>query len=513
MKSFIHCLLGFALGTSCTSADKNEPVQKKDIKKKNIIYINADQLRWDALGYMGNKVVKTPNIDRMAENGTVFTEVYCASPICGPSRVATFSGLYPHHSGSLTNHDEDFIQTDDYCFLTSLKENGFVLGQAGKNHSFSDEYFNKNFSFREQYGHWGKEYGHFTPQDSAVKKFMSKDPRDGEKFRNVDFMLEGLINESAPFKPEEWMTYRLTSDAIDFIDQNRDDQFFLHMAFPGPHFPQMIPEPYYSMYKTGDIPDLEAKDIDWTDQRPFKHFVQSMANDFDKYTDAERKKILAIYYGQISFIDDQIGRLVNYLEDNGLKENTIIIFTADHGDFAGRYNLIGKTGGFHEPLVRIPLIIDFNENDFLSNCNANISNIDLFPTILDYLGIKYPENIDGISFLPSLTNPNNKHRDVIFSEVGSGEKSPPPVSYESYPEYAKKRAKKDGGFWFIEYTVRGKSVMVKKDHWKYVYYRDDINEMYNTEADPLELNNLAGNEKYRQKENEMKDLILNWLLE
>ncbi len=488
------------------------PNQRNTRKKKpNVVLIITDQLRWDALGYMGNSVVKTPNIDKLAEQGIVFENTYCTSPLSSPSRVGLFSGLYPHTSGSITNNSRHFIKADEYSFVKTLHENGYVLGNAGKNDTWSDKFFDTYFDYREQYRHHGKEVGTLTKKDRELAEYMHKDPRKGEQYEKANIMLEGLIEEPAPFKPEKWITSRLTSDAIEFVDEYRDSTFFLHLSYPGPHWPQIVPEPYYSMYKTSDIPDLEGKNIDWT-KHPFKHFVQSNALGFDEYTAEQRKKILAIYYGQITFIDQQIGRFLNHLNDKGLRENTIIIFIGDHGDFGGQFNLIGKTGGFYEPLIRIPMIIDFDKDMAFEKCDASISNIDVFPTILDHLGLSYPQNIDGKSFMSVLTGKKNQHRNEIYCEVGSGDKAPPPVPHDTYQEYAMKRASEDGGFWFIEYTVKGKSVMVKKDNWKYVYYRDDINEMYNLTNDPLELINLAGNEMYLKKENELKNLLLEWLL-
>lgn len=475
----------------------------------NVIIIKTDQQRFDTLSCMGNKTIRTPNIDRLAERGTVFQNAFCCSTLCVPSRVSFFTGQYVHRTQCTSNAPEHHISIGDWSFLEALKENGYTLGLAGKNHAFHDSYLEKHFSYREEYGHWGKTHGNLTEGDKAVSQWLNSKEGPGNRMPN-GMLMEGLVETPLPFPKTECPTWRIAQDAIRFIDQNRNRSFFLHCSFPDPHFPNTTCEPYYSMYLPGSV-ELENPEIDWSG-RPFAHFVQSQSSGYDTYSKDERKKILSSYYGQIHFIDDAIGSLVDAVEERGLLENTLFVFTSDHGDFAGRYGLIGKTKAFYEVLIRVPLIIVIPNESQVSRSDANISNIDVMPTAGEVLGLKQPEEVQGQSFLGVIRGDESTHRHAIFAEVGEPRTPPPPIPIEEFPAYSSRRREEDGVFWFVEYTTRGRSAMIRKDGWKYCYYTGDREELYHIEDDPSEINNLASVEKHAEIKDKLKSELLEWSL-
>jgi len=490
-------------------------VQNRDGKPLNVIVIMVDEWRHDQFGYRGHNQVKTPNIDKLAREGNVFTDAYTVSPLCTPSRGSFWTGQYT------MKHKCDFVTMDkhmpptQWSYIQTLKEQGYTIGIAGKNHIFNDDYMAKYFDSWEEYTHFGKNHGTMTPGDKAEFDYRHDEKRPEFKGKTPDqgsVLLEGLIDGPYPFKPEECMTHRIAEDGIRFLRQYADSEkpFLLHYSFPDPHWPNIVPEPYYSMYDPEKI-ELDGLDIDWS-THPVAHYVQSISNGYGGYTLAERKRIVATMYGQMTFIDDSIGLFMDEFKKLGLDKNTIVVFTADHGNFGGRYGLVGKTKAFYDALVRIPLIVSLPGIKDGREFSARIENVDVMPTVMEHLGIPAAKGIHGESFLGLLKRGSGEHRDVIFSEVGRNQSPPPVMSLTELDAYAKMRKAKDGASWFLDYTCNGRSAMLLKGDWKYCHYVGDREELYNLKADPLEVKNLAAVDGHETKLAEMRDALLDKML-
>lgn len=484
-------------------------------KPCNIVVIKVDEWRYDQFGYRGHKTVKTPNIDQLAAEGNVFDNEYCVSPLCTPSRGSFWTGQYT------LKHKCDFVTmakhmpVDQWSYVNTLKERGYIVGLAGKNHVFNDDYMEKFFDYREEYTHFGKIHGTVTASDQQVYDYRHDEKRPEFQGKTPDqgsVLLEGLIEGPLPFPKEACMTHRIAEDGIRFLRMYADSDrpFMLHYSFPDPHWPNVVPDPYYSMYDPEKI-ELDGMDIDWS-THPVAHYVQSISNGYGGYTLEERQRIVATMYGQMTFIDDAVGMFMDELKRLGLDKNTIVVFTADHGNFGGRYGLIGKTKAFYDSLVRIPLIVKFPGVEGGREFSANIENVDVMPTVMDYLGVSESEPIHGRSFLPLLQKGDGVHRDVIFSEVGLNKNPPPVMPLDELNAYAEMRKAKDGASWFLDYTVNGRSMMLIKGDWKYCHYVGDREELYHLKDDPLELNNLAAASGYEPRVAEMRDALLDKIL-
>ena len=248
------------------------------------------------MGTYGNPIVKTPNIDALAKEGIKFENAFTVAPLCVPSRTSFFSGTYTSKRACFDNSEKSHLGVDDYTFIESLKNCGYKIGISGKNHAFKKEYLDKYFDMIEEYSPWGKALGTFTEADKKVRDFRTK---SGPPSQLGNVLMEGLIDYPEPFTEEKCMTARIAEDAIAFVEKNKDNTFFLHMSFPAPHWPNIVCDPYFSMYmdQLDDI-SLEGMDeIDW-DNHPFAHYVQSQATGYDAYTKEERRKVLAIMYGK-----------------------------------------------------------------------------------------------------------------------------------------------------------------------------------------------------------------------
>ncbi|MHC4122200.1 MAG: sulfatase family protein [Planctomycetota bacterium] len=193
------------------------PLMAETAKKSqlNIIIIKTDQLRWDFLGCMGHKVIKTPNIDRLAKESFVLENEFTVSTICVPSRTSFFTGKYVHRTAKTSNKMDEHIKVSDWSFIKPLKEMGYAIGLAGKNHTFHDEYFKEYFDYREETSHWGKTHGKITDDDKKVRAYLRNDPRPG--FQNK-VMLSGLIPGPMPFPEEKCPAYRIAEDGINFLE-------------------------------------------------------------------------------------------------------------------------------------------------------------------------------------------------------------------------------------------------------------------------------------------------------
>lgn len=467
----------------------------------NLIIFKTDQQRADTLSCLGHPVSRTPHLDRLAARGAVFENAFCCSPLCVPSRVSFFTGQYPHRTGAINNEPASHLQASQWSFLDELHRRGYALGLAGKNHAFSDEYLATRFVFREEYGRWGKTHGRITASDQAVRRWLTDPTGPGQRLADGRLM-EGFVPVPLPFPAAAGPTWRIAEDAIRFIDAQRTGPFFLHCSFPDPHFPHAVCEPYYSRY-AADAVALEAADVDWHDH-PFAHFVQSQSNGYDRYTAAERRQILALYYGQIACVDDAVGAVLDAVADRGLTERTLVVFTSDHGDFGGRYGLIGKTKAFYEPLIRIPLLIAVPGLPPGLRIRTPISNVDVMPTLAEALGLPIPDQVQGRSAWPVLTGRRAAQRTTVVAELGGAEWPPPPMPHADFPAYNAARKARDGVFWFCEYTTRGRAAMIRRDQWKYCCYAGDTAELYDLAADPMETRNLAGAPELAQIRDELK---------
>ena len=475
-------------------------------KPINVVIIMDDQHRYDFAGYMGHPIIKTPNLDKLAAEGKAFENAYCVSPISVPSRTSIFTGKYVHRTGKVFNDNQ--LKENEWTFVEPLKAKGYTIGIAGKNHCFDDAYLAKNFDYWEETGHFGRIHGTITDADKKVNAYLRKDPRPG--FEKSKMLLEGLVPGPMPFRQEQCPTYRIAEDGIQFLEQNKEKPFMLYFSFGDPHWPTVVPEPYYSMYNPKDV-TMAHPEFDWKGA-PFKHFVQTQAVGINNYTDAEKRRVIATYYGQITFVDHAIGMFLNKLKELGLDKNTIVVFMSDHGDWGGNYGIIAKTGGFQETLIRVPMIVKIPGMTDHKHVKAQVSNIDVLPTVFDYLGITFPRNVQGKSFLKVLNGEKSEHRNVIFAEVGDAKTQPPTMDKKTFEEVRKKREKEEGMFWFIDYTTKGRSMMVRRDNWKYVFNTGFVNELYDLKNDPYEMHNLIDNPKYKDKQAALSRELIEWLL-
>jgi arylsulfatase A-like enzyme len=392
--------------------------------RPNILFIMVDEMRWDAMSCAGHPIVKTPNLDRLAREGTRFATAYTCSAVCSPSRYSFFTSRYAHVHGAMTNG----VPTREPQLLlpTILKHYGYETAISGKLHftPAQDDYdFDYFWSFnREGPGklqRWPEYLSEkLGPKAALVVPGSRPYPNDP---------LGGDIAK-LPYPKEDYQTFWITDRAIDFLHRrNPQKPFFLFVSYLDPHSPSHLPEPYWSMAAAMKVPApkipaevkhqrAEALEKPGGARGSARHLVAD---------EAMAQALTANYYATIRMVDDNIGRLLDQLERMGLAENTIIVFTADHGNMLGDRGRWFK-GLAYEGSARIPLLIKAPAaGPLAASFNAGkvvpqiVENIDVMPTLLEMSSLALPEQgLQGRSLVRLVAGTDHAWKDCAFSELG-----------------------------------------------------------------------------------------------
>lgn len=403
-------------------------------KPKNILFIMCDQLRHDYLGCYGHPTLKTPNIDKLAARGVRFTKAYVQSTICGPSRMCAYTGRYMRSHGSTQNGVP--LRVGEPTLGDHLKEIGVRNVLVGKTHMVADVEGMKRLGI-DQHSIIGVHVAQcgFEPfeRDDGLHPSSKYDPnpRYDDYLREQGFDAENpwehwansgedadgaLLNgwllshadKPARIPEEHSETPYMTRRAMEFMREAKADDrtWCLHLSYIKPHWPYIVPAPYHNMYGADDVMASVRNEAEKADPHPL--YQAFMDERFSKAFSREevRTRVIPAYMGLIKQIDDQMGVLSSFMEAEGLMENTMIVFTSDHGDYLGDHWL-GEKYLFHDASSRVPLIIcDPSveaETTRGTTCDALVELIDLAPTFLAYCGgAPKPHILEGRSLLPLL---------------------------------------------------------------------------------------------------------------
>ena len=417
--------------------------------KPNFLFISVDQQRFDCVGYSGRRPVKTPNIDRIAHEGIWFDQAYTPIPICCPARQSLVCGQRAERFGALWNYDQGIpvrsLEKEAYSWARELQRSGYHTAYVGAWHG-SPEYTPLDFG-----------YEHYVPTAELQARIEQEYP--GIVYEH------GFYGDKNPVPLEDSCTHRKAEEIIRYIDEFSKEEVPWHvkMDFVEPHLPCRPSEPFASMYKPEDIEKWAAFDDPLTN-KPYIQRQQLYNWETQNLSWEACSRMVALYYGYISQVDDAVGRVLSYLEQTRQLDRTIVLFTADHGDMAGNRHMIDKHYVMYDDVVRVPLAIRYPaEIKAGTVSHALVTNmLDIPPTILDWFGIPKPDFLQGESLQPLLGGevPENWRKYV----------------YSTY-----------NGQQFGLYMQR----MLRSYNWKYIWNPTDIDELYNMQQDPNELNNLA----------------------
>jgi arylsulfatase len=440
-------------------------------KRPNILWYCTDQQRFDTIGALGNPHVDTPNIDKLLESGVAFTHAYCQSPICTPSRSSFLTGLYPARLHNTRNGNGTFPEFPP--LITKLvSDAGYRCGNIGKFHLTSS--------------------GHRTEprlDDGMTYWKFSHAPRDDWESGHhyADWVgdqggdLDAMRNSPERVDPAMHQTRWATECAIEFTacesesnPQDADQPWMLCVNIYDPHPPFIPPKFYADQFDAKQMPGPYFQPKDLAQQ------TRLSAIDFqgDPKTPEghDAKQMQAYYYAMIKQIDDQFQRIIEHLQTTNQLENTIIIFTSDHGESLGDHGLLEKGCRFYEGLVRVPLIFSCPAK-FLQNVRreALVELLDLTSTIIELAGIEHPDYMQGRSLIPLLTNSDSvdSHREFVRSEY-----------FDALDPFF------TGGTGAFATMYRNRQFKLS------VYHGHELGELYDLENDPWEFNDLWNNPEY-----------------
>lgn len=471
-----------ALSAVSSTADSDEKVEKPNVKP-NVLFIMADDFNTAVSGY-GHPQCKTPNLDRLAEQGTSFTRAYCQFPLCGPSRCSIMSGQYPLTNGVKGNGSElpADAKTLPYCF----RENGYWTGRVSKIY------------------HMGVP-GHIFTGDNGIDHEASWDERYNVSVMETitpgkaeDLMLEDSTHLYEQLR-EEWKAYQhkggkfmipegnhqgsdivaveasvgddfmpdgiAAAKAIELLRERAKEgqPFFLGVGFVRPHMPSVAPKEAFDGYIAeemqlpelidGDLEDIPAAAQQNTNENKYKLSTEN------------QKKALRAYYATVTYMDQQVGRLLDEVDALGIRDETIIVFVSDHGFHLGEHTMWQKMSLMEES-IRVPLIVSSPYQETKNTkCDSIVELIDIFPTLMELAGLDAPTHLQGNSFAQLLDDPDAQHE------------------------------KKDA---LIQV---GNSFCMRIDKWAYMQYRNQNDKiigtmLYDMENDPMQYRNLFGHPEY-----------------
>ncbi len=413
---------------------------------RNVLVIMSDEHNPKVLGSAGHPVIHTPNLDALAARGTAFSSCYTTSPVCIPARAGFACGKYIHQIGYWDNADAYDGETPSWHHL--LRENGHRVASVGKlhfhlageDHGFSEEIIPMHI-YQGKGDLLGLIRDDMPPRGNSKKMIAMAGP--GES--TYTFYDKDICSRAQVWLREE-------------APQQHDNPWVLFVSFVAPHFPLTAPPEHYYRYWGRDLPmpKLYARE-----ERPKHPYLVDYGRNFnyDDYFESPEdvRKALAGYFGLVSYLDENIGKVLGALKDSGMMEDTVVMYTSDHGDNLGARGLWGKSTMFEE-IAGVPMILAGPGVPAGKRVDTPVSHVDAFPTILEVAGEKMPAGFPGFSLI-DVSNGLEPDRTVLSEYHGMGSST--------------------GAF------------AVRVGKWKYVHYAKYGPQLFNLEADPEETRDLA----------------------
>lgn len=419
-------------------------------KRPNILYIMADQLAAPLLKmHNPDSQILTPNLDSLAAKSVVFDAAYSPSPLCAPSRMSMITGLLPMKIGAFDNATS--ISSDIPTYAHYLRIQGYHTVLAGKMHFVGDQLH--GYETRLTSDIYPGDFGWVVDWDQPDTRL--------EWYHNASSILQaGVCVRSNQLDYDEEVMYRSTQYLYDHVRKGPDARpFCLTVSLTHPHDPYTIEQKYWDLYEGVEV-DLPKVKISKEEQDPHSKRLLKVCDLWDEeFSDEQIKRARRAYYGAVSYVDDCIGKLLDVLKQCRLDEDTIVVFSGDHGDMLGERGLWYKMNYF-ESSIRVPLLVSYPKWFAPHHVSENVSTLDILPTMCDLVGTKPLTSLpmDGTSLFPHLEGEQG-HDEAIAEYTGEGTISP--------------------------------LMMIRRGKWKYITCPSDGSQLYDLEADPLELHDLV----------------------
>jgi len=492
---------------------------------RNILFIMCDQLRWDYLSCYGHPALQTPNIDRLAARGVRFDRAYVQSPVCCSSRMSFYTGRYMNSHGVTWNNIP--LRVGERTLGDYLRPLGVRTALVGKTHMHTDREgmawlgLDPESEIGTQTAQCGFEpyerddglhpVGPAGPYDSKPAPYNEYLKEQGFDADNPwDDWANAAMDEDGTLKsgwflrnfvrparvPEEHSeTPYTTRRAKEFIDEASGRPWCLHLSYIKPHWPYIVPAPYHDMYGAGDMLPAVRADAEKENPHPVLGAFHDMRISKTFSRDEVREAVIPAYMGLIKRIDDQIGVLMDFLEERGLMETTMIVFTSDHGDYLGDHWL-GEKDLFHDCVSRIPLIVcDPRDQAQAARGTASddlVEAIDLIPTFLDFFGAPpQPHRLEGRALTPLLhgERPAEWRRYVVCES-----------------DYAMLPSRRALGI----PVSQARLTMIATERWKYIHAEGFRPMLYDLAEDPQELKDLGDDNSHEEGRRDLSEMHFEW---
>jgi len=482
-----------------------------------------DQLRFDYLSCAGHPHLKTPNFDRVAEMGVRFTNAYVQSPICGSSRMSTYTGRYASSHGAQWNGFP--LRVGEHTMGDHLRKCGMDCWLIGKTHMKVDKEGMERLGLGTESiigarqaecgfdvwvrddGLWGEgPDGFYDDKRSPYNEYLKSKGYTGtnpwldyanagvENGKTASGWLFDNADKPANIREEDSETPWLTSEAIAFMESQKDN-WCAHISYIKPHWPYIVPAPYHDMFGIDQVPAVDRSETER--ENPHAVYEAYMGTKIATAFQNEdvREKVIPAYMGLIKQCDDQLGRLLDYLKANDKMKDTMIVLTSDHGDYLGDHWL-GEKGFFHDPSVKVPMIIydprEQANGTRGTTCDALVESIDLAPTFVEAAGGTVPDHIlEGRSLQPYLNGESCDGRKFAISEY---DYSPTPMASQLGLE-----------------PKNARLFMVFDGRYKLIHAEGGFRPMlFDLETDPKELTDLAKTDQHQAEIDRLYDYLAEW---
>ncbi|MCI0457614.1 MAG: sulfatase [Gemmataceae bacterium] len=476
--------LGFVLAAVLFLANGLASRADEPRQRPNVLFIAIDDLN-DWVGFLGgHPQVKTPHMDRLAKRGVVFANAHCAAPLCSPSRAAVFSGKQPFHTGVYGNDDNILTVRPPPILLSEyFKAQGYRTYGTGKLlHQNDHARYDESFAAEQRWSPFTRKQVEYSPEELPTK--ATDRPRhvieQGPGGQRVVLPLNGLPSDRAPRSPAgesfDWGPVDVADGAMgdakivdwaaERLRRRHEQPFLLAVGFYRPHIPLFAPKKYFDLYPADAVTLPDTRKDDLNDLGPTARRLALVPDTAGAHATVIRgnqwKPAVAAYLACVSFVDTQVGRLLDALDRSQYADNTVVVLWSDHGWHLGEKQHWGKWTGW-ERATRVPLAIvpaKGSRERFRPGavCRQPVGLIDLYPTLLDLCGLPAKADLDGVSLVPQLRDPTAPTRPALTT-FGEG-----------------------------NYAVRD-------GRWRLIRYADGSEELYDHRQDPHEWNNLVGDPK------------------
>ncbi len=457
------------------------------MSRPNLVLFMPDQLRSDAIGCFGQGAARTPNIDALAADGIRFPNAYANHPVCGPSRVSFMTGWYPHVHGhrTLTN----LLQPQDPNLLRYLKDAGYTVAWAGmRGDTFAPGVTEQSTNFA----------GFLTPMAHGISAFSQLDHPLAEAYYDGK---RPPIEGGVPYVDFDEASIRTVEE---ILADPPPEPWCMFVALIFPHVPFQVEDPWYSLHDPAGMPAPSGVS---TTRKPGFQADLRQRHGFEAFSSADWAEITRTYYGMVSRVDDQLGRVRDAVERAGASGRTGWVFFTDHGEYLGDHGLVEKwPSGLDDCLLRNPLIISLPDGPRGAVNDSFVELVDLMPTLLDVAETEAGHTHFGRSLLPLLNGETEIHRDVAFSEGGFS-----PADNDLFEDVMEGRYATKTRLQREQPELVSKATSVRTAEWTYIHRQSEPDELYSRTNDPQEHENVL--DEHPKVVAEHRELMLDWLVE